>query len=131
MLSTTTVQGQIALASLQVYLNAIKQLEFAVELKNNGPVHVRAQGALKISNSRGAEIGNAPLAGGIPVFPTKTQKYYARDQKNNYSEGLYRGELSVAGEKGEILLVGVCGFRIDKKGQITITSPFAERPRAP
>lgn len=131
MLSTATVQGQIALASLQVYLNSLKQLEFAVELKNNGPVHVRPQGALKISNPRGIEIGAVSLAGGLPVFPTKNQKFYARDQQNAYPEGLYRGQLSVTGEKGGLLLSGSLGFRIDKKGQVTVTSPFAETPGAP
>lgn len=131
MLSTTTVQGQISLASLQVYTNTLKQLEFAVELKNNGSVHVRPRGMLNISNARGLNMGTAPLASGLPVFPTKNQKFYARDQQNTYSEGLYRGQLAVTDEKGAPLISGTLGFRIDKKGHATVTSPFAESPRAP
>lgn len=122
-----TASTKLTLGAVLPYINSLGELEFYVDIKNEGNIHVRPTGALAVVKSGAAEAVSAPLASGMPVFPTKAQRYFARVQKQTFGPGAYRAELTVKDDGGQnVLASGALSFKIDAKNVVTVTKPFAE-----
>ncbi len=90
-----TERVQLSLDKLQPSLNDQKQLDFVVDIRNTGNVHIRPQGCVRVTDSAGQSRGDIQWDYGAPVFPNTFRPYYAWSKKSGWEPGTYSAQVLV------------------------------------
>lgn len=105
-------------------------MEFFIEVKNDGNVHLRPAGRVDVTDKTGKKVFEAEFAFGMPVFPGQTQRYFAKGPAKTPRGNFIAKAVMLKSAKGEPLAEGQLGFAVKKTG-VTIVLPFSEKGLAP
>ena len=115
-------------ASYFTHNSSTSPIEFSLNLKNTGNVHVRPYGSISIYKED-ALLDSFDLQFGTPIFPGQEERYFAKSNVSNLEEGTYQAAFRVtAGVKGSIfenriLLDKTISFRVTNQDKKEILIP--------